>query len=343
MRRAWTLFLTTLSVLVAGMAKRFPLAAKIVRRIWTFISSYVDSWSDDRVPRQSAAIAYYALFSMAPLLLLARLIIGRALGPDELEGLHGRLVEFMGEPAAIQLEQLTGDMTLWKGNTPAAVLGAATLLYGTTGVFVELKDSLNMIWGLKRREGKSIVLFFKDRLMSFVMVLLIGVLLMVSVVITTVFSIFQGWLQQYFTALPVETWSMAAMAIAMATETILFAIIFKILPDIKFPWRDVWLGALVTALLFEAGKWALGWYLGRASTFAAVGKTGSVVLLLIWVYYSSMIVLAGAEFIEINQRLRGTKHGRKRALDEVAKNPEAEHLPPEMAGASELESDDSKN
>lgn len=314
------------------MAKRFPLLARMLRRIWTFISSYVDSWSDDRVPRQSAAIAYYALFSMAPLLLLARLIIGRALGPEELGGLHGRLVEFMGVQAATQLEQLTGDMTLWKGSTPAAVLGAATLMYGATGVFVELKDSLNMIWGLKRREGKSVVLFLKDRLMSFGMVLLIGVLLMVSVVTTGIFSVFQGWLQLYLTGLPVETWSMAAMAIAMAiamaTETVLFAIIFKILPDIKFPWRDVWLGALVTALLFEAGKWALGWYLGRASTFAAVGKTGSVVLLLVWVYYSSMIVLAGAEFIEINQRLRGTKHGRKRALAEGSAPPEEDaHSP----------------
>ncbi|MES2708670.1 MAG: YihY/virulence factor BrkB family protein [Verrucomicrobiota bacterium] len=322
MHRAWTIFIINLSVLIAGLNTRFPLTSRFLRRIWTFISSYVDSWSDDRVPRQSAAIAYYALFSMAPLLLLARLIIGRTLGPDELVKLHDRLEEFMGIQAATQLEQMVGDMTLWKGNTPAAVLGAATLVYGTTGVFVELKDSLNMIWGLKRREGKSIVLFLKDRLLSFGMVLIFGVLLMASVVTTGIFSVFQGWMEIHLSQLPVETWSMAALGIAMATETILFAIIFKVLPDIKFPWRDVWLGALVTALLFEGGKWGLGWYLSRASTFAAVGKTGSVVLLLIWVYYSSMIVLAGAEFIEINQRLRGTKHGRKRALAEGQKPPE---------------------
>ncbi|MDB6131902.1 MAG: ribonuclease bn [Verrucomicrobiales bacterium] len=333
MRRIWTIITTTISVRLAMLRLRFPRTTKVLRRFWTFIDTYIDNWSDDRVPRQSAAIAYYALFSMAPLLLLARLIIGRTLGPAELEGMHARLAAFMGEQAATQLEQLTGDMTLWKGSTPTAVLGAVTLLYGATGVFVELKDSLNMIWGLKRRDGKSAVLFLKDRLLSFGMVLFFGVLLMTSVVTTGIFSVLQDWIQTFLPRIPVEAWVMPAFAIALATETLLFAIIFKVLPDIKFPWRDVWLGALVTALLFEGGKWALGWYLGRASTFAAVGKTGSVVLLLIWVYYSSMIVLAGAEFIEINQRLRGTKHGRKRALTEG-------QPPPEENPASPLQRND---
>lgn len=318
MQRVWKILTTRLAVLAAVLAKRFPRTAKSLRNIWSFLVNYGDSWSEDRVPRQSAAIAYYALFSMAPLLLLARLIIGRALGEAALQSgnLHQQLVDFMGSQAASQLEQLTGDMKLWRGNTPTAVIGAATLIFGATGVFVELKDSLNMIWGLHRREGKSIVIFVKDRLLSFGMVLFFGILLMLSVVTTGLFAIFRGWLQEYI-PLPVEAWALAAFGISFAIETLLFAIIFKVLPDIKFPWKDVWLGALVTALLFEAGKWGLGWYLGRESTFAAVGKTGSVVLLLVWIYYSSMIVLAGAEFIEINQRMRGRRHGRKRALSEA--------------------------
>lgn len=331
MQRVWKILTTKLGVLAVVLAKRFPRTTRSLRSVWSFMENYGDSWSADRVPRQSAAIAYYALFSMAPLLLLARLIIGRALGESALQSgnLHQQLVDFMGSQAASQLEQLTGDMKLWRGNTRTAVIGAATLIFGATGVFVELKDSLNMIWGLHRREGKSIVIFIKDRLLSFGMVIFFGILLMLSVVSTGLFAVFRGWLQDYI-PLPVEAWALAAFGISFAIETLLFAVIFKVLPDIKFPWKDVWLGALVTALLFEAGKWGLGWYLGRESTFAAVGKTGSVVLLLIWIYYSSMIVLAGAEFIEINQRMRGRRHGRKRALAEA----DGTELPDHPAGKS---------
>ena len=283
--------------------------------LWRFINAFSDAWSDDRLPRQSAAIAYFALFSMAPLLLLAMTIIARVLGPQAVEGeLHLQLSGFMGEQAANALEQLVRGVTLSKGdNTPAAIIGAATLIYGATGVFVELKDSLNLIWGLRRREGKSVVLFLTDRLLSFGMVLISGALLLASVLVSGTFAVVRGWVANEIT-LPVEAWALVAFAIAFAIETLLFAIIFKVLPDLKFPWKDVWMGALVTALLFEAGKYGLGWYLARASTLSSFGAAGSVVLLLIWVYYSSLIVLTGAEFIEITQRLRGTPHGRKASL-----------------------------
>ena len=289
-----------------------------LKTIWRFIDAFSDAWSDDRLPRQSAAIAYFALFSMAPLLLLAMTIIARVLGPQAVEGeLHVQLSGFMGEQAASALEQLVRGVTLSKGdNTSAAIIGGATLIYGATGVFVELKDSLNLIWGLRRREGRSVVLFLTDRLLSFGMVLISGALLLASVLVSGTFAVVRGWMAKEF-ALPVEAWELIAFVIAFAIETLLFAIIFKILPDLKFPWKDVWLGALVTAVLFEAGKFGLGWYLGRASTLSSFGAAGSVVLLLIWVYYSSLIVLTGAEFIEITQRLRGTPHGRKPSLCEI--------------------------
>ncbi len=280
-----------------------------------FVTAFSDAWSDDRLPRQSAAIAYFALFSMAPLLLLAMTIIARVLGPQAIEGaLHLQLSGFMGEQAASALEQLVRGVTLSKGdNSAAALIGGATLIYGATGVFVELKDSLNLIWGLRRREGRGIVHFLRDRLLSFAMVLASGSLLLASVLISSTFAVVRGWLANELT-LPVEAWALIAFAIAFAIETLLFALIFKLLPDLTFPWRDVWIGALVTALLFEAGKFGLGWYLGRSSTLSTFGAAGSVVLLLIWVYYSSLIVLSGAEFIEINQRLRGHPHGRKPSL-----------------------------
>lgn len=306
--------------MIQSLATRLTLLAEQipgVKSLWLFISAFSDAWSDDRLPRQSAAIAYFALFSLAPLLLLATTIIARVLGPQAVEGqLHVQLSGFMGEQAASALEQLVKGVTLAKGdNTSAAIIGSATLIYGATGVFVELKDSLNLIWGLRRREGRSVVLFLRDRLLSFVMVLLTGALLLASVLVSGTFALLRGWLAHEITV-PVEAWALLAFGIAFAMETLLFAIVFKVLPDLKFPWKDVWIGALVTALLFEAGKFGLGWYLGQTSTLSTFGAAGSVVLLLIWVYYSSMIVLTGAEFIEINQRLRGMPHGRKPSLAE---------------------------
>ena len=313
MRNLW------LAVIAFGLSVRDRLAIiPGMKGLWRFIDAFSNAWSDDRLPRQSAAIAYFALFSMAPLLLLAMTIIARVLGPQAVEGeLHVQLSGFMGEQAANALEQLVRGVSLSKGNnTSAAIIGGATLIYGATGVFVELKDSLNLIWGLRRREGKSVVIFLTDRLLSFAMVLISGALLLASVLVSGTFAVVRGWLATEIT-LPVEAWALVAFAIAFTIETILFAIIFKVLPDLKFPWRDVWMGALVTALLFEAGKYGLGWYLARASTLSSFGAAGSVVLLLIWVYYSSLIVLTGAEFIEINQRLRGMPRGRKPSLAET--------------------------
>ena len=280
-----------------------------------FVVAFSEAWSNDRLPRQSAAIAYFALFSMAPLLLLAMTIIAKVLGPQAIEGvLHLQLTTLMGAQAAAALEQLVRGVTLSKDNhSAAALLGGATLLYGATGVFVELKDSLNHIWGLRSRHGRGITHFVRDRLLSFAMVLASGSLLLLSVLLSSTFAVLRSWLVNQF-ALPVEAWALLGFAIAFAIEFLLFALIFKILPDLKFPWRDVWTGALVTALLFELGKFGLAWYLGRSSTLSTFGAAGSVVLLLIWVYYSSLIVLSGAEYIEINQRLRGTPHGRKPSL-----------------------------
>ncbi len=303
------------SLQTAGRTLRDYLAAVPgMRPLWRFIDAFSDAWSDDRLPRQSAAIAYFALFSMAPLLWLATEVIKGLLGQQAVEGqLHDQLSGFMGEQAATALNELVKNPPDPGNSTAAAVIGGATLIYGATGVFVELKDSLNLIWGLRRREGKSVVLFLKDRLLSFGMVLFSGALLLASVLVSGTFALLKGWLAHGI-SVPVEAWALIAFIVSFSIETFLFAIIFKVLPDLKFPWKDVWMGAIVTALLFEAGKFGLGWYLGRAATLRNIGAGGSVVLLLSWVYYSSLIVLTGAEFIEITQRLRGKPHGRKPAL-----------------------------
>ena len=289
-----------------------------LQHIWRFLTEFIDAWSVDRVPRQSAAIAYYALFSMAPIVLLIVAVAGHALGQKAFEGqLHAQLEEYMGHRVADALEGLVKGINLGGTSWVTAVVGGATLLFGATGVFVELKDSLNLIWGLHRRDGRGIVLFLLDRLLSFGMVLLVGLLLLLSMLASSVFALVRAWLQPHL-QVPVEAWGILGTSISFVVETVMFALIFKVLPDIKFPWKDVWLGALVTALLFEAGKFGLGWYLGRETTVSSFGAAGSVVLLLIWVYWSSMIVLTGAEFIEISQRMRGHPHGRKPAIEDPA-------------------------
>lgn len=282
--------------------------------LWRFLKTFSDEWTEDRISQHSAAIAYYALFAMAPLLLLSLAIFGWTLGPQAAAGqLHQQLQEFMGDKVATTLEDQIGFISLDGKSLPAALLAGATLLFGATGVFVELKTALNIVWGVRRGEQSGIYHFIRDRLLSFAMVIFIGALLIISVLATSIFSLLRSWLQNYL-QVPVELWSLTGFAVAFFVETLLFATVFKVLPDVRFPWKDVWLGAIVTALLFEAGKWVLGWYLGRESTLSSVGAAGSIVILLMWVYYSAMIVLTCAEFVEITQRMRGTPHGPKPAL-----------------------------
>ncbi len=286
----------------------------MIKKTWRFLVEFSDAWSVDRVQRQSAAIAYYALFSVAPLLLLVVTVLGELLGAQAVEGqLHHQLEEFMGAPAAAALESLSKGFSFSRTNVTAATVGIGMLVFGATGVFVELKDSLNLIWGLHRREGHGILLFLLDRLFSFLMVLIVGALLLISLLASSAFALLRGWLQPHI-QVPVEAWGLLALVVAFLTEALLFALIFKVLPDLRFPWKDVWTGSLITAGLFEAGKWGLGWYLGREGTVSSFGAAGSVVILLLWVYWSSVIVLAGAEIIEISQRMRGTPHGRKPAI-----------------------------
>lgn len=276
----------------------------------------MEAWTSNRIPQHSAAIAYYALFAMVPLLLLAMWLIGVTLGPQAIEGeLHNQLEDFMGYQAATALEGLVRGVSLSQASIPAAIVAGVTLLFGVTGVFVELKQALDRIWGLRTRPGGGVWTFIYERLLSFAMVVITGLLLTASMVMTSVLALMRGWLAEHLWV-PPEWWNIAGTSVAFVVETILFAIIFKVLPEIHSPWRDIWLGAVVTAVLFEAGKMGLGLYLERASTISALGAAGSLAVVLIWVYYSSMIVLTCAEFIEVGQRLRS-----------VHREAETAHLP----------------
>lgn len=290
--------------------------------IWSLLKATFREWNDDKAPRLGAALAYYSVFSLAPLLVIAAGIASLVLGERAARGeIAHQLQNWVGEPAASAIARMLENSNATGGGTRATVIGLALLLFGASGVFIQLQDALNTIWKVTPRPGQVWWSIVRDRLLSFTLVLGTGLLLLVSVVVTTVLTA----LGQFLTpdALPASTafWQFINNVVSFAFTTVAFALIYKILPDAKIAWRDVWVGGAVTALLFTAGKYVLGLYLGQSSTTSAFGAAGSLVVILLWVYYSAQILLFGAEFT----RTYANCFGRRVALAEnaVAVTPEA--------------------
>lgn len=256
---------------------------------------------------ESAALAYYTVFSLAPVLLVVIAIAGAVFGTD---AVRGRIVTqfggLMGEEQAKLVQTLLQKAQEERSSGLATAIGLITLVVGATGVFAQLQSSLNRIWEVKPRPGHFFRDFIRKRLLSFAIVVAIGFLLLVSLVLSTAIEALRNYVSQRIAgdALWLE-WANAVLSFALFT--LLFAMIYRILPDAKITWRDVWLGALVTSLLFVVGKWGIGLYLGRAAVTSAFGAAGSIIVLLLWVYYASFIVLIGAEFTRVySKRLQGT-------------------------------------
>ena len=259
----------------------------------------LSGWMDDKALRLSAALAYYSIFSIAPLLVITIGIAGLVLGEKAVsDQLYGELKGYMGARSAEAIQSMVQSASKPSQGVMATVLGFVMLIVGASGVFGELKDALNTIWGVKAMPGGGIMAFVRGKFLNFGMVLVIGFLLLVSLVMSTAIA---GLNQRLETVLPLPAfvWAAAAFVISLGMVTTLFALIFKVLPDAQIRWRHVWFGALITALLFEIGKTGLSWYLGRESTTSAFGAAGSVVLLLLWVYYTSCILFFGAEFTQV--------------------------------------------
>jgi membrane protein len=257
------------------------------------------AWSQDKALRLSAALAYYSIFSLAPLIVITIGIAGLVLDDEAATGqIYAGLKSYVGAQAASALESMVESASKPKTGIIATIVGAVTLLLGASGVLGQLKDALNTIWEVKLKPGGGIAFFIRSKFLNFGMVLVIGLLLLVSLVLST----FLASLNQSFSTvlqLPAWIWTCVGLVTALAVESVLFALLFKVLPDAEIRWRDVWVGAVITAILFEIGKTALGWYLGRASTADAYGAAGSVVLLILWVYYATCILLFGAEFTQV--------------------------------------------
>lgn len=244
---------------------------------------------------ESAALSYYTVFSLAPVLLIVIMIAGAVFGED---AVRGKIVRqfggLMGEEQAQFVQLILQKAQKESANGLAAAAGIVTLILGATAVFSQLQSSLNRIWQVKPKPGHLVRDFLRKRLLSFAIVAAIGFLLLVSLVVSAGVEVLQNYVASQFAgeALWLE-WANALLSFLLFT--LLFAMIYRILPDARIPWRDVWLGAIATSLLFVVGKWAIGFYLGRTAATSAYGAAGSIVVLLLWVYYASFIVLIGAE------------------------------------------------
>lgn len=287
-----------------------------MRDIPAILKEAAFGWVNDNAGRLSAALAYYAVFSIAPLLVIFVSIVGLVFGADAARGQVGtQLAGLVGQPAAETIQQAVAAT----GRSQAAgiwatLAGFLVLLLGASTVFGELKSALNMIWGVRVRPGRAIRTVIRDRFLSFSLVLSIGFLLLVSLAVSTALAALGDYLAGAL-PLPPLVWRMLDAVVSVTVISALFAMIYKILPDVVLRWRDVAAGAVFTALLFTAGKTVLAWYLGRNSMASAFGAAGALIVLLLWFYYATCILFLGAEVVKAWVRHRGRVEPRSYAMN----------------------------
>jgi membrane protein len=264
-------------------------------------------WVDDGAMRLSSSLAYYAIFSLAPLLVILVSIAGLVFDEEAARGqLAHQIAALAGRGAGEAIQSaVNSSASQQTSGVLATVLGTALLLFGASTVFAELKDALNTIWGVVVKPGRPFLTLVRDRFFSFSIVLAVGFLLLVSLVISVILAALGHYMSGRF-QLPPAVWRASESCISFAVITCLFAMIFKWIPNVRIGWRDVWLGAIATSLLFTIGKWVIGYYLSTTSLASSFGAAGSVVIVLVWVYYSACILFFGAEVTKAYARRFGS-------------------------------------
>jgi membrane protein len=292
---------------------------------WQVLREVAVNWNDHGAAAQSAALAFYTLFSLAPVLVVVIAVAGAVFGKDAVRGqIVAEFSGLMGPDAARTVQEVIRSAAQPKTGRFAAVLGIFTLLFGATGVFVQLQEALNRVWDVAPKPGAVFTTLLRKRLLSFSLVLGIGFLLMVSLVLSAALTALGHSLERI--GAPAGLLEATNFLVSFVAVTLLFGLIYRLLPDVHLSWRDVTTGAFLTSLLLIAGKTLIGFYLGRTGTASAYGAAGSLVVLLLWVYFSSLVFFFGAELTRIVSR----RHRSGRARPE----PGAMRVPPELAGAT---------
>jgi membrane protein len=275
---------------------------------WKILKKTVVNFYEDDSMSYASSIAFYTIFSLPAILIIA-LSIGttfyeRNVVQDEMINQVERLIGMNSEK---EITEIISNASFDATSAFAKVVGVLTLIFSATTVFVSLQSSLNKIWGIKPKPGRGIVKFVINRLLSLAMVAVMGFLLLVSLIIDAILVIFQGFLSKIMEGLTLYILQGMNVLISFSIVTIIFALIFKVLPDADVKWRDVWLGAIITTILFSIGKFLIGFYLGNSSFGSAYGAAGSLVIILMWIYYSTIIVLFGAELTSVYTEVIGER------------------------------------
>ena len=278
--------------------------------LWTIIKEAATNWSAHKDSRQGAALAYYSVFSLGPIIVIVIAVAGFFFGKDAVSGeVAASIKDTLGDTGAQAVQAMLADAGRPRQGLIATLLGIGALVFAAIGVVVQLKDALNTVWEVQDVPSHGAWPFVRNYVISLAAVLALGFLLLVSLVVTAGLAAFTKY------AAPGESeWllHLVAVAVSLGTISLLFAMMFKCLPDAVVDWRDVWLGAITTAILFELGKAAIGFYIGRQGLELTYGAAASIIILLIWVYYSSQIVLMGAEITHAFAKHRGSIKRRER-------------------------------
>ncbi|MFA4867897.1 MAG: YihY/virulence factor BrkB family protein [Pedobacter sp.] len=268
-----------------------------LKGIWNVIKETFTGFSDHKVTKLSGSLAYYTVFSMAPLLVVIISLCGIFLGQEAAQGeIYKQLAGFMGKQTALQLQEIVAKAAIGDKDKVAFIIGLVTLLVGATTVFADIQESINTIWGLKPKPKRGWLKMLQNRFLSFSVIVSLGFILLVSLGITTVLDGFSTRLQARYADVSVVLFYILNQLLTLVVITLIFAVIFRVLPDALIKWRDVLSGAVVTAVLFMLGKFAISIYIGQSDVGSTYGAAGSLVILLLWTYYSSIILYLGAEF-----------------------------------------------
>jgi membrane protein len=278
-----------------------------IKTIISLLRETFTEWNEDKASRLAAALAYYTVFSLAPMLIIAIAIAGAVFGEEAARGeIVTQIQGLVGRDGAQFIETAIEGASKPKAGTIASLISIAVLLFGASGLFAQLQDSLNTIWEVQPKPGRGLIGILRDRFLSFTMVLGVGFLLLVSLVLSAGLSGLVNFLGSLLPGIGALL-QIANFVLSFAVTTLLFGLIYKVLPDVKIAWSDVWSGAIVTSLLFSIGRFALGLYLGNSSFGSTYGAAGSVVIILVWVYYAAQILFFGAEFTQVYARRYGSR------------------------------------
>ncbi|MDB6064866.1 MAG: Ribonuclease [Pedosphaera sp.] len=273
--------------------------ARRLKLFWSLIRTTAEAWLDDRAQKLGAALAFYTALSISPLFVIFFFIVSLWFDAASARAqIFAQINDLIGPQGGKALQAILENPHHQGTGLIASVSAFATLILTSTGLFLELQDDLNIIWGVEQKPGHALRGFIKHRVLSFTMVIGIGFLLLVSLLVSAALAA----LDKYFSELiptAATLWQVVNICVSLGVVALLFALIFKVLPDVEVAWSDVWVGAAITAVLFTVGKHLLGLYLGRSTIASAYGAAGSVIVILLWVYYSAQILFFGAEFTRV--------------------------------------------